>query len=80
MLKETSRHFSCSVFHFCSHIFSHVLQFLLGVGLLTFYSFKIKLIQIEIFFYVYKNKERKHLHAAIKEKACSQFMLECFII
>lgn len=68
--------FCSSALIFCSH----VLQFLLGVGLLTSYLFKIKFIQVEIFSYVYEKKERKYLHPAIKEKTAHVDMSECFII
>lgn len=68
MLKETNRHFSCSVLLFRSHI----LQVPFGRGSTDFFSFKIKLIRVEIVSSVCKKKDRKHLHPAMKEEDCSR--------
>lgn len=67
MLKETSRHFSCSVLLFCSHI----LPVPFGMGSTDFLLLKPKLIQVETVCSICKKKDGKHLYPATKKEDCS---------
>lgn len=66
MLKETSRHFSCSVLQSCCHILLSCFAVPFGSGIIDFLFIQNQT-QVDMFSYFYKKKERKYLHPANRD-------------